>query len=274
MLHPRSSHPRSGGFTLIELLVVISIIAILAGMLLPVIGVVREMARKTSCGNNQKQILGAMIAYGTDNGGGWPDPRGGATAWKMPVAGPALTVTDGPLYTAGCFELIAVASSLPNTLFKCPSSPTGGPKTKATLLAANTTWGWGTVSTIVNYAFDWAAPADSGAARVVLADRDPKYHSNVAVVVYGDSHTAVLKKSSVAGVTPGNDQTLVSLSGNPSIVIENPSSAGAVGQEDVVGDVTPDNIYDNTSDFVAGGSTVQADTLKPGSADKRRAWVK
>jgi prepilin-type N-terminal cleavage/methylation domain-containing protein/prepilin-type processing-associated H-X9-DG protein len=54
------------GFTLIEMLVVIGIIALLAAILFPVFGKVREGARKTSCMNNMRQLGLAFQQYQTD----------------------------------------------------------------------------------------------------------------------------------------------------------------------------------------------------------------
>lgn len=56
-------------FTLTELLVVISIIAVLASLLLPAIGLVKGMARQTSCASQMRQLGLAMIGYAGDFNG-------------------------------------------------------------------------------------------------------------------------------------------------------------------------------------------------------------
>jgi prepilin-type N-terminal cleavage/methylation domain-containing protein/prepilin-type processing-associated H-X9-DG protein len=75
--------PRTA-FTLIELLVVISIIAVLAGMLLPALSAVKSSARTMTCGNLLRQFQAANIAYSDANDGLYVQLRAGTNAALLP----------------------------------------------------------------------------------------------------------------------------------------------------------------------------------------------
>ena len=50
-------------FTLVELLVVVGIIALLAGLIIPAVGMAQTSARRTACLSNQGQVMKIMRAY-------------------------------------------------------------------------------------------------------------------------------------------------------------------------------------------------------------------
>lgn len=60
-------------FSLIELLIVISIIAILASLLLPSLRKARNVATRTACANNMKQVCSQLMMY-IDDYNGWCPP--------------------------------------------------------------------------------------------------------------------------------------------------------------------------------------------------------
>src|SRR4051812_22542275 len=65
-------HQRYSAFTLVELLVVIGIIAVLIGVLLPVLSKARGRAETIACQSNLRQVVQACVQYTIEYKGSYP----------------------------------------------------------------------------------------------------------------------------------------------------------------------------------------------------------
>jgi general secretion pathway protein G len=122
---PIPAHRRTG-FTLIELLTVIAIIGILAAILIPVVGKVRQSARMAQCQGNLRQIGIGVRLFAQDNKGMIVTPSGGpySAPGVASFSRALLPYVTSPQAASGYSSAVTAAPGTlrPLSVFACPAS--------------------------------------------------------------------------------------------------------------------------------------------------------
>lgn len=103
------------GFALVELLVVVAILALLAGLLFPVLSQARNTARRSTCVSNLKQLGVAFALYASDYDDTLPEAGGS----RESVA--AWIDYDSPDQRGGIYPYVRQFSKSGASVYRCPS---------------------------------------------------------------------------------------------------------------------------------------------------------
>jgi prepilin-type N-terminal cleavage/methylation domain-containing protein len=103
------------GFTLVELLVVITVIAILAALLLPVVSAAKRKAQRTTCLNNLRQISLGVRMYSDDSNDASPSLGSAGLSTNL------TTLYSGYKALMKNYVGLHGASSPQDKLFQCPA---------------------------------------------------------------------------------------------------------------------------------------------------------
>ncbi len=256
--------PPTRAFTLIELLVVISIIAILAGMLIPAVSLVMAKARQLACGRNMSSVALASVAYGSEHDGAWPlwyakadGSNAGRAVTGNPPAAPA--GTDAVATAGASLELLSAWSDgeMVRQVFVCRANPQIIPADEANLgLPAydGTPARWLSPQ-LLAFAYDWSVPGNARSTRAVFTDRptaEGSPHGRNVNAVFADGHLGSLTIVRTAPV------------GTATIATDGNAAGFGATNADAAG--TPvDSVFDGNGDgnMAAGGL-----------GSRTRAWVR
>jgi prepilin-type processing-associated H-X9-DG protein len=260
--------------------VVISIIAILAGMLLPAINLVRNQAQQANCGNNLKQITLAMSAYANDNDGLWPVYYASTADASALPGGITTALASAHITSMTSFEFLSASlgNELPSKTFACPSNAAVRPPNTIGQLnwttAVQSEWSDAMSATATNaqaYAYDWAAPSNSSSTRVILMDRprspdaltgDATNHKRKAMAAFADGHYETMNVTTTAAV--GTNKTYA----QTGVIVTNMTCINrSVG--------TDENLYDaNLETATFGAASTSYSAAGGNTGNSSRAWVR